>query len=216
MGDITPVLTIDYKSLIISIYTVMIGLKVAITSFEWFMNKFGIETKWMREKREKNDLLIKTAQELELLQQKHTIDINQSNEYLIKFIDEMRDSVLKTQNEIKLFSENRVNDRKQSLQIQKELTESIMSISRNENERTQQIEALMRGSKELLGAEIDKRYRDYISLDGIPESDVSEFDDIFIAYKGLNGNHSRDLKYNYVKNHLKVIPVEQRLMVNRE
>lgn len=216
MGDITPVLTIDYKSLIISIFTVMIGLKVAITSFEWFMNKFGIETKWMREKREKNDLLIKTAQELELLQQKHTIDINQSNEYLIKFIDEMRDSVLKTQNEIKLFSENRVNDRKQSLQIQKELTESIMSISRNENERTQQIEALMRGSKELLGAEIDKRYRDYISLDGIPESDVSEFDDIFIAYKGLNGNHSRDLKYNYVKNHLKVIPVEQRLMVNRE
>ena len=198
MGDITPVLIIDYKSLIISIFTVIIGLKAAITSFEWFMNKFGIETKWMREKREKNDLLIKTAQDLELLQQKHRIDINQSNEYLIKFIDEMRDYILKAQNE------------------QKTLTESIMSISRNENERTQQIEALMRGSKELLGAEIDKRYRDYISLDGIPESDVSEFDDIFIAYKGLNGNHSRDLKYNYVKNHLKVIPVEQRLMVNRE
>jgi hypothetical protein len=195
MGDITPVLIIDYKSLIISIFTVIIGLKAAITSFEWFMNKFGIETKWMREKREKNDLLIKTAQDLELLQQKHRIDINQSNEYLIKFIDEMRDYILKAQNE------------------QKTLTESIMSISRNENERTQQIEALMRGSKELLGAEIDKRYRDYISLDGIPESDVSEFDDIFTAYKGLNGNHSCDLKYNYVKNHLKVIPVEQRLMI---
>ncbi|MCI8661520.1 MAG: hypothetical protein HFG54_14965 [Lachnospiraceae bacterium] len=70
----------------------------------------------------------------------------------------------------------------------------------------------MCGSKELLGAEIDKRYREYIALNGIPESEVSEFDDIFNAYKGLMGNHTRDTKYNYVKNHLTIIPVETKLV----
>lgn len=71
----------------------------------------------------------------------------------------------------------------------------------------------MCGNKELLGAEIDRRYREYISLDGIPESEVDEFNDIYSAYKRLNGNHRRDAKYNYVKDHLSVIPVETTLVV---
>ncbi len=95
-------------------------------------------------------------------------------------------------------------------------TDSIRSVSEREAERGKQIEALMRGSKELLGAEIDKRYREYISLGGIPESETDEFEDIFSAYKHLNGNHKRDAKYDYVKDHLHVIPVETKLITEKE
>lgn len=221
MNEISPILTVDYSSLFISIFSILIGIKATISLLEWFMNKLGIETKWMREKREGKELLAKTAEGLALLQKKHVEDVHESDEHdkqlkndLTIFMNEIRSVVSDTQNELKQFAENRVRDREQSLKIQKELTNSIVSISNNEKERSKQIEALMCGSKELLGAEIDKRYREYISLGGIPELEVGEFDDIFVAYKALMGNHSRDTKYNYIKNHLRVIPVETKLVIN--
>lgn len=45
-------------------------------------------------------------------------------------------------------------------------------------------------------------------MNGIPENEVSEFDGLFFAYKLLNGNHGREQKYKYVKEHLPVLPVE--------
>lgn len=137
----------------------LIGIKTAVSIFEWGVDKLGLETKWMRKKREERNLLFQTSKNLAALQEKQA------------------------------------------------------KVSDHEKEWNKQMEALICGSKELLGAEIDKRYREYISLDGIPESEVDEFDDIFNAYKNLKGNHSRDTKYNYVKNHLTVIPVETKLLL---
>lgn len=92
----------------------------------------------------------------------------------------------------------------------------LIQTSQNLSVLQEQISALMQGSKELLGAEIDKRYRDYIMLNSIPESDVDEFQEIFDAYKALNGNHRRDLKYQYVRDRLPVIPVETKLIVDEK
>ncbi|MBC5688218.1 hypothetical protein H8S37_04650 [Mediterraneibacter sp. NSJ-55] len=69
----------------------------------------------------------------------------------------------------------------------------------------------MFGSMELLGDKIDQRFSRYISLDGIPENEVEEFEGIYAAYKKLGGNHKREEKYKYVKQHLKVIPVVSKL-----
>lgn len=160
MEAFTELTNVDFSSLFISVFAVLIGIKAIASLFEWGIEKLGLETKGMRRKREDHELLVKTSQSLLELQERHTKDIEQSI--------------------------------------------------------THEIEALMCGCKELLGAEIDKRYREYIALKGIPESEVNEFDDIFAAYKGLNGNHSRDTKYNYVKNHLTVIPVETKLVINKE
>jgi hypothetical protein len=223
MEDIVPLLTIDYSAIFVSVFTILIGLKAIVSIFEWVINKLGIETKWMRNRREESELLKQTVKNLTILQRNHEKDVKDSNEHdkqikedLSIFMDEMRCVISETQKEIKQFAENRLNDREQSRKIQKELTDSIKAISDNEKERRGQIESLMCGSKELLGAEIDKRYREYILLDGIPELEVSEFDDIFVAYKRLNGNHTRDTKYDYVKNHLRVIPVETKLIMNEK
>ncbi len=221
MQDTLGLINIDYTSLFISIVTVLIGIKTITTLFEWFISKLGLETKWMRTRREDHELLLKTSKSLIELHNTHENDTKQSDKHdkeikndLFKFMDEMRLSITQTQNEIKQFYENRIHDREQSIKIQKELTDAIRTITEGEKSRDKQIEALMCGNKELLGAEIDKRYRQYIALDGIPESQVDEFDDIYIAYKKNNGNHNRDTKYDYVKNHLKVIPVQTKLIKN--
>lgn len=223
MDAIKELMQMDFSSVFISVFIILLGVKATVSIFEWVTDKLGLETKWMRKRREEHELLIQTSQNLVALREKHNHDVEESDAHdedikkaLSAFIYEIKTSILETQSELKQFAENRIHDRKQSIQIQKELTDSIKSVSDSEKERGKQIEALMRGSKELLGAEIDKRYREYISLDGIPESEVDEFNDIFAAYKGLNGNHSRDEKYNYVKNHLRVIPVETKLINNKE
>lgn len=79
MEAIKDLTTIDYTSLFIAVFTVLVGLKVSISLFEWFVDKLGLETKWMRKKREEHDLLIQTAKGLNLLQSKHEEDIKRSD-----------------------------------------------------------------------------------------------------------------------------------------
>lgn len=221
MDEILCLTNVNFPSLFVSVFTILIGTKAIVSICEWFFNKLGLETKWMREKRRDRELLLKTSDSLAKLHERHEADDMKSDKHdneirhdLSEFMDEMRVSIKQTQKEIKQFYKNRNNDRQQSLKIQKELTDAIKSIKDGEKNRDKQIEALMCGNKELLGAEIDKRFRQYIALNGIPESEVDEFDDIYIAYKKNNGNHNRDTKYNYVKNHLQVIPVETKLKNN--
>ena len=60
------------------------------TFIEGIIHKFGWETKKMREKREDHELLIKTSQNLVLLQEKHEKDDNEIKECLKSFINESR------------------------------------------------------------------------------------------------------------------------------
>lgn len=156
MNDMIELTKIDFVYVFFAVFIILIGIKAIVSVLEWTIDKLGLETKWMRQKREERELLFQTSQNLKDLKNK---------------------------------------------------------LSDSEKKRGAQIEDLMCGNKELLGAEIDRRYREYISLDGIPESEVDEFNDIYSAYKRLNGNHRRDAKYNYVKDHLSVIPVETTLVV---
>ena len=126
---------------------------------------------------------------------------------LTAFISEMRDAIESITNQMNQYSENRIHDREQSREIQKQLNE-------RSDDRDKKIEALMLGSMELLGDKIDQRFSRYVALDGIPENEVEEFDGIFAAYQGLGGNHKREEKYKYVKNHMKVIPIEPKLKID--
>ena len=139
MQDTLGLINIDYTSLFISIVTVLIGIKTITTLFEWFISKLGLETKWMRTRREDHELLLKTSKSLIELHNTHENDTKQSDKHdkeikndLFKFMDEMRLSITQTQNEIKQFYENRIHDREQSIKIQKELTDAIRTITEGE------------------------------------------------------------------------------------
>lgn len=72
MEAIKELITIDYTSLFIAVFTILIGLKAIVSVFEWGINKLGLETKWIKARRQEHELLIQTSQGLIDLQKRHS------------------------------------------------------------------------------------------------------------------------------------------------
>lgn len=223
MDEILELTKIDFPSLFVSVFIILAGLKAILSLFEWIIEKLGIETKWMRKRKEEHNLLFQTSKNLTELQERHKTDVEQSikhdkriKEDLSAFMDEMRETITATQEEIKQFAENRIHDRQQSFQIQKELTDSIKNIAESNLAKDKQIDSLMNAQRELLADKINQKYKYYISIKGIPEDELDEFKNLHVAYKECGGNHSGDAKYEYCINHLPVVPVETKLVFNNE
>lgn len=220
MNEIIELTKINFSYVFISVFVIIIGIKAVVSIFEWVVDKLGLETKWMRQKREEYELLIQTSQNLADLKKQHNHDVEESNihdenikDELSVFMSEIKSSVSETQSEIKQFAQNRINDRQQSLEIQKELTDSIKSIVVYNSNKDKQIDNLMAAQREILADKINEKYKCYISIKGIPEDEVDEFTNLHTAYKGVGGNHSGDAKYEYCMNHLEVIPVKTKLVI---
>ncbi len=144
--------------------------------------------------------------------------------------EELLQTIKNNQSAIKEIMDNRVRDREQSLSIQKELTDAQNRLSDKQTElsklisetiksgafRDKQVASLMLANKELLAEKINEKYKFYISIKGIPEDEVDEFTNLHTAYKGCGGNHSGDAKYEYVLEHLPVIPVETKLIFGKD
>lgn len=79
MGEITELTKINFSYVFIAVFVILFGMKVIITLFEWIIDKLGLETKWMRQKREEHELLIQTSQNLTALQEKHKEDVVRSD-----------------------------------------------------------------------------------------------------------------------------------------
>ena len=223
MEEIHALTNINFYSLFLSVFVILVGIKTMVSLFEWLFHKLGIETKWMRQKREEHDLIIQTAKNLSSLQQKHEVDVKQSiihdkriQDELTSFMNDIKNSMSSAQDELKLFAENRFHDREQSLQIQRDLTDSIKRIVDRNTTKDKQIDDLMIAQKEILADKINEKYKYYISIKGIPEDEVDEFTNLHTAYKGVGGNHSGDAKYEYCINHLPVIPVETKLVIEEK
>lgn len=221
MDEIQTLLDLDLSTVALGFVGILVVLVLILSKIDFLKKFFGIKTKSDIER----ELLEQTSRGLSELQQQHMNDmkafrdkqdenVKQSIEHderirndLTVFISEMRDAIESLTNQMNQYSENRIHDREQSREIQQQLNE-------RSDDRDKKIEALMLGNMELLGDKIDQRFSKYVSLGGIPENEVEEFDGIFVAYKALNGNHKREEKYKYVKNHMKVIPVESKLKID--
>lgn len=221
MDEIQTLLDLDLSTVALGVVGILVVLVLILSKLDFLKKFFGIKTKSDIER----ELLEQTSRGLSELQQQHMNDmkafrdkqdenVKQSIEHderirndLTVFISEMRDAIESLTNQMNQYSENRIHDREQSREIQQQLNE-------RSDDRDKKIEALMLGNMELLGDKIDQRFSKYVSLGGIPENEVEEFDGIFVAYKALNGNHKREEKYKYVKNHMKVIPVESKLKID--
>ena len=221
MNDVNTLIELDWQSVIIAL---VVGLGVIVgfwKSVEYIATKFGIETRQSRD----HKLLEQTARNLTELQKQHVSDIKEFKETqktnveqsirhderirdeLKEFTTEVRTAIDSLNAQMQQYNDNRVHDRAQSFEIQKQLNERSA-------DRDLKIQALMTGSMELLGDKIDQRFSRYVALDGIPENEVDEFNGLYAAYKGLGGNHKREEKYKYVRDHMKIIPVGPTLKEN--
>lgn len=217
MSDLKELMQIDWWYVIIALCILLVAVKFVWTLLDWLLfEKLGIETKKMKQKREDNELLRATAalakttaENLDKLQKRHTKDEEEFRNNLNNYMEESRRDRKALHDEMTRFEDNRVNDRKQSLEIQKELKDSISA-------RDDQISSLIDANKEMLAEKINEKYKYYISIKGIPEDEYDEFVSLHQAYNGVGGNHHGDAKFQYCIDHLQIIPVETKLAYKDE
>jgi hypothetical protein len=185
--------------------------------FDWlFVEKLGVQTRKMRQRQQEREelkatteLAKTTAENLDKLQKRHCKDEEEFRSNLNNYMEESRKDRKSLHDEMTKFTNNRINDRKQSLQIQKELKDSI-------SVRDVQINALVIANKEMLAEKINEKYKYYISINGIPEDEYDEFVSLHSAYNGVGGNHHGDAKFQYCIEHLPIIPVKTKLVYKED
>ncbi|MFG6377328.1 MAG: hypothetical protein K1W19_03260 [Lachnospiraceae bacterium] len=103
MDEILELTKVDFSSIFIAVFVILIGIKAVVTLLEWVIDKMGLETKWMRKKREEHELLVRTSQNLAVLQEQHKSDMHISD----KQDEEMKNDIKKLTD---MFIEKEIND----------------------------------------------------------------------------------------------------------
>jgi len=103
MDEILELTKVDFSFIFITVISSLIGIKAVITLLEWVIDKMGLETKWMRKKREEHELLVRTSQNLAALQERHKNDMYISD----KQDEEMKNNIKKLTD---MFIEKEIND----------------------------------------------------------------------------------------------------------
>lgn len=90
VSDIATLITLDYPALFVSVFIILFAIKAMVTIFEWIIEKFGLETRNMKNKREDHELLIKTSQSLLELKERHETDMKESEIHDTELRDELK------------------------------------------------------------------------------------------------------------------------------
>lgn len=141
-------------------------------------------------------------------------EYRKQKEELLQMVLEDHKRSIENGNQIIVFQETQNKYHEESIRIRDALAENISEIVKGNKQRDEQIDALIAANRVLLGQEINNKYKQYINLGGIPEDEVDEFNSLFHSYKQTGGNHNGDAKYKYVTEHLPVIPVETKLIID--
>lgn len=141
---------IDWWQVFLAACFLLFFVKAIWSGLDWLLfEKLGIETKKMKQRRQDNELLKATAEltkttaeNLAKLQSRHIKDEERFRNNLNDYMEESRKDRKALHDEMTKFSENRVNDRKQSLEIQKELKDSIKILTDSQKDRDEKINNL--------------------------------------------------------------------------
>ena len=170
---ITELTKINFPSLFISVFIILMGFKAIVSLFEWISEKLGIETKWMRKKRKEHELLVETSRNLSELQDKHNKDVEQSiaHDRLIK-------------DELSLFADEMKRDIGA-------VFEKLDMMQQNTNQRFEESE---RKNNKRIRAElkdkISQSYRYYHSLGEINDMELEALEDLIEEYEAADGENS--------------------------
>lgn len=150
MNELKELMEIDWQYVVLAILLLFICIKLIWSLIDWlFFEKLGVETRRMKEKRQERELLKTTselakttADNLDKLQKRHTKDEEEFRKKLNDYMEESRKDRKALHDEMTKFADNRVSDRKQSIEIQKELKDSIQNLVDGQQNRDEKINNL--------------------------------------------------------------------------
>ena len=142
MSDLKQLTNIDWWYVFIAICLLLFCIKAVWSLFDWFVfEKFGVETKKMKQHREETELLKATAElakttaeNLDKLQARHTKDEEEFRKNLNNYIEESRNDRKAIHDEMTKFNENRINDRQVSVEREKRLNDRITESNEHRDE----------------------------------------------------------------------------------
>lgn len=114
MNDVQALLNLDFAALILGIFVVMSGIIAMVTIIGKFSQIIGKPVKWVRNKQEDHDLLMKTVQDLKTLHDKHEEDTKQSIRHDKMIKDDLAmvsATMLEIKDEVTLMRTQRDNDK---------------------------------------------------------------------------------------------------------
>lgn len=198
MSDIKALTEIDYITVFLGVFVLLFAWKGAVLLKDWYFEKYGIETKKMKKEREDHELLVKTSQNLALLQEKSEKDDRGLEVALETFMGEVRDSFDNVNEKIEGFYENQSKYRGQSLDIQQQWTDKIDGIynvldemQKQTDERFAQSEAK---TNKRVQSDIKERiaqsYRRYNISKKITHMELEALEDLIDTYENFGGENS--------------------------
>ena len=194
----TALYYIDWKSVIIAIVVMALLIVGGHELWKNLKDVFGIEFKKDRERREEHELLIKNSNDIAKLAKHHEDDAQKLDKQFSDFMEEMR-------REIKQFTDNRIHDRAQSFQIQKELTDAQIAISNSVNNISGKIDELKQETNERFNSNEEKEnkrvqadikdriaqyYRHYNTVKKISPMELEGLEDLIASYELHGGENS--------------------------
>lgn len=203
MGEIKELAQIDWGYVLFALFILLLCIRTIWSLFDWlFVEKLGIETKKMKQRRQESDLLQTTINGLDTLK-------NDESE-LKKCVDLF---IAETKKAFQVQDQSNRQHWEESKQIRKELADTIKELADDNQKKGEQINSLIVANKEMLAEKINEKYKYYISIGGIPEDEYDEFVSMHKAYNGVGGNSHGDAKFEYCMEHLPIIPVETKLTI---
>ena len=216
MDELTQVMNTDFSQTFIDIVIILVAFVFIFNLAEKVSVIIGKPFKWIKKNDEDHKILMDAIATMKSMQETHAKDKEESDKKSSDIENVLSTFMIEVKEEIKQFANNRIHDREKSIEIQKELKDSIKAIVKTNTARDNQIDALMNANKEILAENINSKYKYYVSIGGIPEDEYDEFVSMHKAYKGVGGNHHGDAKYSYCINHLPVISVGRNLIKRDE
>lgn len=216
VNNITALKDVDFFQWICVAFLLLAAIVYGAELIGKFFKMIGKPLKWKKNRETDHDLILKNSEAIKALADLHKKDCDNATANSNKLREDLNIFMSDVRNDIKTFTENRVHDREQSRDIQKELRDSINTIVDKNVVRDNQINSLILAQKEMLAEKINSKYKYYLSINGIPEDEYDEFVSLHAGYKAVGGNSHGDAKFEYCINHLPVIPVETKLVVKHE
>ncbi len=191
MNDIKALFDMDIAAWLVGAFLIMSGFNKGIDIIGKFSQSIGKPFKWVKKKNADHDLIEKTKAELDELKKQHNEDTKQTHK-------EIADSIEETKTQLKQFADNRASDRKQSLQIQKELVDAQKEISEKvDSLKTEVNQRFADGDakqNKRVQAEIKKDiaqlYRRYNATKQINRMELESLEDLITTYEEHGGENS--------------------------
>lgn len=207
---------INWWYVFIALVILLFGIKIVWSGADWlFVEKLGIKTKKMIQRQQESELLkttadlakvtaenLKTVTEnlktttdnLDTLQKRHCKDEEEFRNNLNNYIKESREDRKALHDEMTVYSNNRINDRKQSLEIQKELTDSQNKLTDKVDNICRKLIDMEEKENKRVQSEIKERiaqsYRQYNETKQISSMELEALEDLIETYEAHGGENS--------------------------